>query len=77
MRTLELLLFALLSLASFRPARAQSQNSLDQAIAANAAYQAKDWTRAKTLYSELVQVQPENYLNWFRLGVFRASDGAA
>jgi hypothetical protein len=36
-----------------------SANPLDQAIVANAAYQAKDWTRAKTLYSELVQVQPE------------------
>jgi hypothetical protein len=35
-----------------------SANPLDQAIVANA-YQAKDWTRAKTLYSELVQVQPE------------------
>jgi tetratricopeptide (TPR) repeat protein len=48
---------------------------LDQAIAANAAYQAKDWTRAKTLYSELVRVQPESYLNWFRLGVSAQATG--
>ena len=67
--------FALLFLASFSPLQAHSQNPPDQAIAANAAYQAKDWTRAKSLYSRLVQVQPESYLNWFRLGVSAQATG--
>jgi tetratricopeptide (TPR) repeat protein len=62
-------MFAILFLATFSSVRAQSQNPPDQAVAANAAYQAKDWTRAKSLYSELVQSQPDSYLNWFRLGV--------
>jgi tetratricopeptide (TPR) repeat protein len=60
---------ALLLLVTLSPAIAQSPHPTEQALAANTAYQAKDWPRAKSLYSQLVQEQPDSYLNWFRLGV--------
>ena len=63
------LLLALLLLGS--AAHSQSQNSPPNTIAtaANAAYQSKDWSKAQSLYSQLVQAQPDVYLNWYRLGV--------
>ena len=48
---------------------AQSQDSSEKAAAANTAYQAKDWARAEPLYQQLVQAQPDNSRNWYRLGV--------
>ncbi|HEY2340751.1 MAG TPA: tetratricopeptide repeat protein, partial [Steroidobacteraceae bacterium] len=56
-----------------------SQNSSDSriepstplamlAVQADAAYQARDWTRAAPLYERLAHEQPEGYLHWMRLG---------
>ena len=38
------------------------------AVQADAAYQARDWTRAAPLYERLAHEQPEGYLHWMRLG---------
>jgi hypothetical protein len=38
------------------------------AVQADAAYQARDWTRAAPLYERLAHDQPEGYLHWMRLG---------
>jgi tetratricopeptide (TPR) repeat protein len=49
---------------------AQAQPLPDEAAAtANAAFQAKDWAKARPLYERLTKAQPDSYLNWFRLGV--------
>jgi len=48
---------------------AQSTNPLADPVAANAAYQAKDWTKATPLYEALAQGHPDNGRNWYRLGV--------
>jgi tetratricopeptide (TPR) repeat protein len=37
--------------------------------AANAAYVAKDWSKAAMLYESLVQAHPDSGRNWYRLGV--------
>jgi tetratricopeptide (TPR) repeat protein len=49
--------------------RAQSENLLENPTAANAAYQAKDWTKAAPLYEALTQGHPDHARNWYRLGV--------
>lgn len=43
--------------------------------AANAAYMAKDWTKAAALYGNLVQAEPKNFRYWYRLGVAEQSSG--
>lgn len=65
-----LFFLACLSLTVLSSSRSQAQNPPDQlASSANTAYQAKDWTRAQPLYAQLVQLQPDSYANWYRLGV--------
>jgi tetratricopeptide (TPR) repeat protein len=49
--------------------RAQARNPLEDPASANAAYQAKDWTKATPLYEALAHGHPENGRNWYRLGV--------
>ena len=44
----------------------QSENS---ANVANAAYVAKDWSKAAPLYEALTQAHPDNARNWYRYGV--------
>jgi tetratricopeptide (TPR) repeat protein len=69
-----LLLF--LSLGTSPYLRAQAQGSPDKVTAAaNAAYQAKEWSKAQPLYAQLAQTQPDSYLNWYRLGVCSQSLG--
>jgi len=66
-RTIFFVLYLSLGLCS-SPARAQ--NSPDHlADAANTAYQAKEWLKAEPLYAKLTELQPDAYLNWYRLGV--------
>jgi tetratricopeptide (TPR) repeat protein len=48
---------------------AQATNPLGDPAAANAAYQAQDWTKATALYEDLAQGHPDNGRNWYRLGV--------
>jgi tetratricopeptide (TPR) repeat protein len=48
---------------------AESANPLENPIAANATYQAKDWSKATPLYEALTQAHPENARNWYRYGV--------
>lgn len=49
---------------------AQSEDSLDnKTVAANSAYQEKDWPKAALLYDQLAHAQPESYRSWYRLGV--------
>lgn len=43
--------------------------------AANSIYQARDWPRAERLYEELVQMQPDNGMNWYRFGVCLQANG--
>src|SRR5215471_10226841 len=52
------------------PISARAERSPDEGTAtANAAFQAKDWAKARPLYERLTQAQPDSFLNWFRLGV--------
>lgn len=54
----------------------QSQDSVDKTTAAaNTAYQSKDWAKAEPLYQQLVQVQPDNARDWYRLGVCLQGSG--
>ena len=48
---------------------AQSTSPLGDPAAANAAYQAKDWSKATPLYEALAQGHPDSGRNWYRLGV--------
>ena len=49
---------------------AQSEDSLDnKTVAANSAYQEKDWPKAALLYDQLAHAQHESYRSWYRLGV--------
>jgi tetratricopeptide (TPR) repeat protein len=43
---------------------------------ANAAYQAKDWAQARTLYERLSREQPESAVIWLRLGISTQATGA-
>jgi len=55
---------------------AQAQDSIaNQAAAANTAYQGKDWAKAEPLYEQLVQLQPGNGRNWYRLAVSLQANG--
>ena len=47
----------------------------DNAAAANAAYQQKDWPAAIKLYGELAQASPKNPRFWYRLGVSQRATG--
>jgi tetratricopeptide (TPR) repeat protein len=65
------LLISLLPVAS-----AQSQDSTtSKAVAADSAYQAKNWVKAEPLYDQLVQAQPDSFRNWYRLGVCLQGNG--
>jgi len=65
MRSLILVVSCLLAVAV--PAvSAQATDPNQQA--ANAAYQAKDWEKAATLYGSLAQSDPKNFRYWYRLG---------
>jgi|SRR5689334_21150568 len=44
------------------------QSPADQAAEASAAYDAKDWAKAASLYDALAQAHPETPRLWFRLG---------
>jgi hypothetical protein len=47
----------------------------DVSVAANAAYQQKDWATAAKLYGQLTQAKPKNPRFWYRLGVSRRATG--
>ncbi len=47
----------------------------DASVAANAAYQQKDWATAARLYGQLAQASPKNPRYWYRLGVAQRSTG--
>ena len=47
----------------------------DNAAAANAAYQHKDWAAAAKLYGELAQTDPKNPRYWYRLGASLRATG--
>jgi tetratricopeptide (TPR) repeat protein len=53
-------------------ASTQEQHSLEVMSAdANAAYVDQKWGKAQLLYERLVQIHPESYRYWYRLGVCR------
>jgi tetratricopeptide (TPR) repeat protein len=52
-----------------------SAHGQDNAAAANAAYQQKDWRTAIKLYKELAEANPKNPRYWYRLGVARRATG--
>jgi tetratricopeptide (TPR) repeat protein len=57
-------------------AGAQVQHSPDvMSIDANAAYDAKNWTKAEPLYAQLVAAHPESGRYWYRLGICRQRNG--
>lgn len=75
--TRSLLLLAYLWIAFVPFAYADSQSSSLDSLASNAnsAYTAKDWDKARPLYQQLTQVQPENPRYWYRLGVSLQATG--
>jgi tetratricopeptide (TPR) repeat protein len=68
-----LMLCLLLGAASAAPAQQPAVNS--DAAAADAAYTAKDWNKAASLYESLAQVDPRVPRYWYRLGVSRQALG--
>src|SRR5581483_2683311 len=72
MRTVILALFLCVTAATLS-AWAQTPDPNQQA--ANAAYQAKDWTKAASLYANMAQAEPKNFRYWYRLGVAEQSLG--
>src|SRR5882762_8291730 len=67
MRRAFLIPYLLLALPSL--SCAQATDPLGDPAAANAAYQAQDWTKATPLYEALAQGHPDSGRNWYRLGV--------
>jgi tetratricopeptide (TPR) repeat protein len=62
--------FVLILLLLATSAFLQAQDSPEKlSAAANAAYQAKDWAKAQSLYAQLAQIQADRYVNWYRLGI--------
>jgi tetratricopeptide (TPR) repeat protein len=54
---------------------AQSTEGAETESRANAAYTAKNWAEAATLYEQLVALQPDSFRDWYRLGVSLQSSG--
>ena len=52
-----------------------AQTSTNDAQAADAAYQAKNWTVAQSLYQQLAVANPNTLRYWYRLGVASQSAG--
>ena len=73
MKTYRVLLVFGLLLFGCQPLVAQTNEK--SAADADAAYQAKDWSKAEPLYESLTQTQPANPRNWYRLGVCLAKTG--
>ncbi len=73
-RTNSMCIVLFLFFATISPLFAQNPSD-DLSVAANAAYQAKDWSKAQSLYLQLTQSQPDNGRMWYRLGVCYQSLG--
>src|SRR5215470_7571423 len=52
-------------------ATAQATGSSPEKVAANSAYEAKDWAKAVALYAQITSGEPANARAWYRLGVAR------
>jgi tetratricopeptide (TPR) repeat protein len=63
-------LAALLLLVHLPSLNAKADDSLkSKTVAADSAYQEKNWGKAKPIYEQLVRDQPDSYRNLYRLGV--------